>query len=344
MNWYGWRTILGGVGLLVLIGSMVVLAQDDPLAQQVIIVPAVETGQSNTTSGSSVANPEIVNEQTDDLQLSEVGTNALLLSETWQHKDAPVFLGTNGRVIYQYGATLFPIVAAPGYITDVVFQVGETFEPEGIRSGDNLNWHTEPFPQTLDNGDVIAHLIIKPVLTNIRTTMVIATNRRVYYLALESTKDRFMTSVGFHYPNDNAKDWETFNSAIARGAERKKVESEQASAGSSIRVPDSSGKGHTDEPIGTVDFNFKISGDTPVWRPVRVYALNGKTYIELPKRTNFTRLPAFFELGKTSKKFLVNSRYIHNTIIVDKLIKRGVLVSGVGISTVKVEIKYTGDK
>lgn len=349
MNWYIRHVVFGSVGFLLLMGFSVLAEDDDLLAPQVQvsekdqwIVPDVSNSVLRINAASG-AEPQIVTSPSDELDLSTVATNALSLNEEWKNVEAPPFLGKNGRVIYQYGATLFPIVGAPGNITDIVFEPDEVFLRGAIRIGDSINWIIDAFQQTMENGDVISHLVLKPVLANIKTTMVVATNRRSYYLSLESTEDRFMTSVGFHYPNDTTGSWSKYFADVAR-ATQKDNELKEILAVQSIQVPNISGLGHSDELTSRVDFGFVVSGDNPVWRPVRVYALKGKTYIELPKATNFTKMPAFFELSETNKKLIVNSRYIHNTVIVDKLIKHGVLISGARRSSIKVEIKYIGDK
>ena len=44
--------------------------------------------------------------------------------------------------------------------------------------------------------------------------MIAITNRRSYYFHLKSTEDQFMASVGFEYPEIEARRWHEYEQAV----------------------------------------------------------------------------------------------------------------------------------
>jgi type IV secretion system protein VirB9 len=96
-----------------------------------------------------------------------------------------------------------------------------------------------------------------------------------------------------------------------------------------------------------LDFNYAVSGDAP-WRPVRVYAAGGKTYIQFPPGVAHGDLPALVALADDGGLFtgptkeLVNYRYVNGRFEVDKVLERAALISGVGMDQVEVKIVRMG--
>jgi type IV secretion system protein VirB9 len=93
-----------------------------------------------------------------------------------------------------------------------------------------------------------------------------------------------------------------------------------------------------------LDFGFRISGDSPLWRPIRVYTDGRKTYIQFPRAMQFDKAPALVALGQAGGLFsspreqLVNYRARGDRYVVDKVLARAALISGVGSDQTKVEI------
>ena len=103
----------------------------------------------------------------------------------------------------------------------------------------------------------------------------------------------------------------------------------------------------TDAVGARVDYAYAISGDAP-WRPVRAYAAGGKTIIQFPRTIGQSDLPALVSLADDGGLFteptkeLVNYRFVKDRFIVDKVLDRAALISGVGGDQVKVELKREG--
>ena len=96
------------------------------------------------------------------------------------------------------------------------------------------------------------------------------------------------------------------------------------------------------------DFDYSVSGDSPAWRPVRVFTSSTKTYIEFPRGVAAGELPTLVALGDDGGLFteptkqLVNYRFVDGRFEVDKVLRRAALISGVGRDQVEVRIERMG--
>ena len=113
---------------------------------------------------------------------------------------APV-AGANGFITFPYGVNQISIVCAPLHVCDVALQPGE--QVNSVNVGDNVRWSIEP-ALTGSGAEEVQHVIIKPREVGLETSLVVATNRRAYYLRLRSHKTRYMPQVAFSYPEDSA--------------------------------------------------------------------------------------------------------------------------------------------
>jgi type IV secretion system protein VirB9 len=111
------------------------------------------------------------------------------------------------------------------------------------------------------------HVLIKPLMVDISTNLVINTDRRTYQLDLVASATNFMPSVSFSYPSDSLKEWDIFM------AEKKK-ERENVTAlasGYSVNPED-------------LHLDYEIRGKNSLrWKPVRVWDDGVKTYIRFRK-------------------------------------------------------------
>ncbi|MEJ2116610.1 MAG: TrbG/VirB9 family P-type conjugative transfer protein [Alphaproteobacteria bacterium] len=172
------------------------------------------------------------------------------------------------------------------------------------------------------------HLIIKPSDIGLTTNMVITTNRRAYTIKLVSRRKDWMPRVSFAYPDAVRAEW---------GAYRQRQQAAREVLAAETAVD-----------MSHPDFGYRISGDNPAWRPVRVYAVGGKTYIQFPRNIAHGDLPALVALADDGGVFteptkeLVNYRYRRHTFVVDKVLERAALISGVGSDQIAVRIEHRG--
>ncbi len=218
------------------------------------------------------------------------------------------------RYAYSEGA-LFQVYTRPGRVTDIALQEGETLVGPGpVAAGDTVRWM---IGDTISGSGASArvHILVKPTRPDIATNLVINTDRRTYHLELRANPRIYLASVSWIYPQDEL---------IAL----RKTETDAARA-----APVAQGFALED-----LNFAYRLSGDHPDWRPLRVFDDGRRTLIEFPRDIAQGEMPPFFIIGEGGKAELANYRVSGRYIIVDRLFARAELRLGAGRRQVRVTI------
>lgn len=200
----------------------------------------------------------------------------------------------NAIQVYPYvEGALYRLYAAPEQVSDIALEAGESLV--AVSAGDTVRWVVgNTTSGTGDDSRV--HILVKPFAPDLKTNMVITTDRRTYHLALESTETTAMAALSWIYPEDQL---------VAL-----KAQNERADAA----APVASGLALED-----LQFRYAITGDSPPWRPVRAFDDGSKVYIEFPDRIDQGEAPPLFVVGPSGDNELVNYRVRRNYYIVDRL-------------------------
>ncbi len=200
----------------------------------------------------------------------------------------------SGAQVYPFSdGTIYQVYTAPGLVTDIALQPGETLV--AVASGDTARWVIGD--TTSGSGDdKQTHVLVKPVSAGLLTNLVITTDRRAYHLRLASTTATALSSLRWTYPQDELL------------AVRRKAEAAQAAA------PVATGLA-----IEQLHFNYAISGDRPPWRPLRVFDDGTRTYVEFPASLANGDAPPLFVVGPNGKVELVNYRLRDRFYVVDRI-------------------------
>ncbi|WP_247875418.1 P-type conjugative transfer protein TrbG [Ochrobactrum sp. Marseille-Q0166] len=203
----------------------------------------------------------------------------------------------NAVQVYPFSAgALYQVYAAPGQVTDVALQPGETLVGSGpVAAGDTVRWIIGD-TESGSGATKQVHILVKPTRPDLQTNLVINTNLRTYHLELRSTEKTYMASVSWQYPADqlialrrqNAKAAET--QAVASGVD-----------------------------ISKINFRYRIEGDAAPWRPLRAFDDGAKVYIEFPSGIGQGEMPPLFVIGGSGSSELVNYRARQNYYVVDRL-------------------------
>ncbi|WP_428408693.1 P-type conjugative transfer protein TrbG [Hyphococcus sp.] len=225
----------------------------------------------------------------------------------------------NAVQVYPYTeGALYRLYAAPGQVSDIALQPGETLI--SVSAGDTVRWVVG---DTLSGGPEgeRAHILVKPIGPGLSTNLMIATDRRVYHLELTSTDGAYMAALSWRYPQDELDGLRARNrNALARD--------ERTIA-----------KGLA---LGDLNFGYRIEGDKPDWRPVRVFDDGRQVYIQMPAAIATADAPPLFVVGRKGGAELVNYRVKDNYYIVDRLFSRAELRHG-GKNQAIVRIVKTGE-
>ncbi|HMS83748.1 MAG TPA: P-type conjugative transfer protein TrbG [Nitrospira sp.] len=276
-----------------------------PLRAFAVSDPSVE----EVLTGS---NPSLTPQEQAGLAYGEHGTTS---------GSAPV-AGANGFITFPYGVNQISIVCAPLHVCDVALQPGE--QVNSVNVGDNVRWSIEP-ALTGSGAEEVQHVIIKPREVGLETSLVVATNRRAYYLRLRSHKTRYMPQVAFSYPEDSAVKFEILKARQQREIKEKTIP-------------------QTSDYLPKLSFEYDVAGQA-AWKPVRVYNDGARTVIEMPPSIAQTEAPILLIVRKEGGLFtdaeevMVNYSLHDRRYIVDTVFEKAVLVAGVGSNQDRVTIQ-----
>ncbi|WP_435896232.1 P-type conjugative transfer protein TrbG (plasmid) [Bartonella heixiaziensis] len=243
------------------------------------------------------------------------------LANQWKNNPTKPMRSSDGSVKYLYGATLPTLVCTPLEVCTIQLQAGETIN--SLHAGDTARWKISPSISGIGAAET-TYIVVKPTDAGLTTNLFITTDRRTYMIKLASTQSSSIPVLSFVYPDDTDQDWAAYKAATDRRR---------------TTLP-------TGQNLAALDFNFRIMISDPKikWYPRRVYTDGFKTYIELSGDGVRGTAPALIAIGddggffkKPSEK-LINYRVIGNRYVVDTVISKVALISGVGASQQRVTI------
>lgn len=196
----------------------------------------------------------------------------------------------NAIQIYPWSeGALYQVYAAPGQITDIALEPGESLSGEGpIAAGDTARW----IIGDTESGSGFTrrvHVLVKPSRADITTNLVITTDRRSYMIELRAGERPYMPAVAWAYP-------------AQPGGRRQSV------PGTPI-IPDFAAR----------NYRYGLTGDLPPWKPVAVYDDGRHVYVEFPRGIVQGEMPPIFVIGPDGEAEIANGRVYQNILIVDRL-------------------------
>lgn len=207
-----------------------------------------------------------------------------------------------GMIRFAYGDTqVYPVIATPGRITDIVLEPGEGLVASGpIAAGDTARWVIGDTSSGAGAARRV-HVLVKPTAADLATNLVINTDRRTYHLELRASPRTWQAQVSWTYP-DVAPVF-----VLAPPA-------------SSAPRPDSS----------RVNRGYRIEGDHPVWRPIAVFDDGQRTFVEFGPDVVVEDLPPLYRIGADGKSAeLINYHVEGRRIVAERLFDRAELRLGV---------------
>ena len=259
----------------------------------------------------------------EDLTLRQVDQKALeLVQEYSGAKNAvPPMTGDAGTLVLSHSTYIPKVICRPMYVTDVILQPGEIVT--GVHPGDPVRWTFVPSSSGTGDAEQM-HVMIKPLMADISTNVIINTDKRTYQLDLVASATNHIPSVSFSYPADTLADWNKF-------IEQKKADSRknlELSSGYSVSPED-------------LHLDYEVRGkDSLRWKPLRVWDDGVKTYIQFKKGSMRKSVEApVLVMFERKKEVLVNYRVAEDMYIVDKVFDTGALIVGTGAAQDRVVIK-----
>jgi type IV secretion system protein TrbG len=207
----------------------------------------------------------------------------------------PVAGYVNAIQVYPYSSgALYRLYSAVNQVSDVALQPGEKLV--SVSTGDTVRWIVG---DTTSGEGIVqqVHILVKPIAADLKTNLVITTERRTYHLELESTEATYMSSLSWTYPADDLIAIRKKNDDLT-GIDTIAMEGAQS--------------------FDNLNFRYRIVGDAS-FAPARVFDDGSKVYIQFPSSLPQGEAPPLFVQGSNGKPGLVNYRVKGNTYIVDRL-------------------------
>jgi type IV secretion system protein VirB9 len=207
----------------------------------------------------------------------------------------------NAIQIYPWSdGALYQIYAAPGQITDIALEPGESLAGEGpIAAGDTVRWIIGDTESGSGIGRRV-HILVKPSQAGITTNLVIATDRRSYMLELRAGAKPYMPAVAWSYPASLA--------------------GRQLTLPSTPVIPQVSAR----------NYRYALTGDAAPWRPVSAFDDGRRVYVAFPRGIVQGEMPPIFVIGPEGEAEIANGRVYQNILIVDRLFGAAELRLGSG--------------
>ena len=206
----------------------------------------------------------------------------------------------NAIQLYPYTpGSLYQVYTSPKQVTDIALEKGEGLIT--VSAGDTERWTVGDTVSGSGPNEQV-HVIVKPMAANLSTNAVITSTKRTYYLDLKSFADTYMAAVSWRYPHDVIKQ-------ISKPKPKKGLFSKTNFKTADIMLKPED-----------LRFDYIIKGDSPNWRPTRVFDDGKKVFIQFPKSLAVSEAPPLFvtdRKGKRSK--LVNYRVKGEYYVVDRL-------------------------
>lgn len=246
------------------------------------------------------------------VRLTPKEAHGVALASEWMENPDKPRMDDDGSVRYLFGATLPTLVCAPMQICVIRMEAGE--QVNKIDAADKVRWKFSP--SIVGKGaNAVTEIIVKVKDAGLEQSIRVATDRRAYTIRLRSTVSDWMPSLSFDYPDDVDAEWEAYAAVREMSV-------------TATTLP-------TGQTFDHLDFGFKITGDKPEWMPLRVYTDGSKTFIQFPPYVN--EAPALVAMDGGQEQ-IINYRVQGDRYVVDKVIDKAALISGVGRKQARVTI------
>jgi type IV secretion system protein VirB9 len=281
----------------------------------------------NTPDCAAAADKAVVlsvhpGKKTPTVAIGPAAQRALTESHTWAENPAAMpSRDASGRMIFPFNESVPTIVCAPLHVCDIQLQAGEQVQGTP-HIGDSIRWKVSPAVSGGDDNKVI-HLIVKPTESGLDTNLMIATDRHTYHLRLVSSTSRYVSSIGFSYPEEDQHAWGEFSRAVRGGG------------GSALGGPDM-----PTVAVNRLNFNYKIKvvKGKPTFKPLRAMDDGYHTYVAMNEDLPQQEAPALIGIGPAGEEKMINYRVKGNLYIIDGTVFKMAFIAGVGREQQRIEL------
>lgn len=298
-------------GLIVGVASTLAAAQQPQSEYQFEVPPlAPASPRIAATQPDGFEVPE--GWQPRNVRIATSAVTAAALTDEWADSGVAPLPGADGRVVVTYGSGLTTLVCAFLKVCVIELEPGEKMLGEPVL-GDAVRWSVEVAAAGAPRTELIMVKPLVPDLKNLRaeTSLVVTTDRRVYYVRLQSDTDKYVARLAFQYPHgaNDGQNWAQFE---ARRAAEQQLAAEAVDQTLS------------EVPIVAANWDYTVKGKRAL-APIIVADDGRQTYLRMPAGLANRGLPVLLVKGEVT-----NYRVQGDWWIVDQIFDRAELVMGTG--------------
>jgi len=200
-------------------------------------------------------------------------------------------------------SSIYEIWVSPDFSTRIELNPDEDITYVG--GGDTANWKIDMSKGGEKN---TTSLYIRPVESDIKSNLIIQTNRRTYTFFINGDEKLYNMIVKFTYPLDASMSMYRTDSSVPNILEN-------GVSGDSVKT------GASD--IRNLATNYKITPSNYDWSPTGIYNDGKKTYIRF--KEGMSETPILVVKGSSGKLEEINYHQEGNVIRIDRVVKAGQL-------------------
>lgn len=253
------------------------------------------------------------------VRVAPAGKQAATITREWSDGGVEPLPGADGRVVVTYGSGMTTLLCSHLRVCTIELQPGEKIQGAPTL-GDAVRWSVE-VGKIGSGSNRTEVLLVKPLLPRAKdlrteTTLVVLTDRRMYYIRLQSDPDNYVARLAFEYPPPGgAANWDEYHTQRA---------AEEAASADEAREVNSLAATIPTVPIVSADWNYRTRGDSRI-RPVAIASDGKQTFLRMPAGLASRGLPSLLIEGQVA-----NYRVQGDWWVVDGIAESGELLVGTG--------------
>ncbi len=241
-----------------------------------------------------------------------------------------------GEVVFNFGEGHHSVVCAVLELCDIALEPGEKIL--GAQIGDSSRWSVDS-ALSGSGKNLTEHIIIKPYESNLKTSLMVTTDRRAYHLSLRSSLNDYMPLVRFMYPDDRFSAFTSTRLPLTSASNRKNTAITYQENNDVEQIDEQ--RALTKSASASRSEDFEISGDEEICPSSVVF--DGKRTI-ITMKTGSLTMPVLMlqHPDDPEKEVSANYRLAGNSYIVDGLVRKALLRTSPSDGGMECEITFLG--
>ena len=246
----------------------------------------------------------------DNYSLSAVEEKSIQMAKKWMNNNTKIERQNDGSLSFYYGDNMPSLICKP--LNATIIKLGKDEVIKDFKTGDSERWKFDTVANAVDGR---SFMLVKPMVANIMTNLIIFTDKRIYNIKLISTKNTWTPAISFIYrdkPIENKVNKKPIENKVNKKPIENKVNKKPINKPIVI-------KKHVKPAIKKTEYTFRSDGS---WTPKNVFTKHGKTYITLDDQNiEDIRLYILNQNHKT-----ITYRYRANQLVINAILKKAILI------------------